>query len=99
VTPAPSVDVQPVAAAEAAAHAVTPAARARARQLIQRARVLAKDGKVAQAHDVAEDAIAADPECGSCWKTVALLRKKTGDRAGATLAKARADALGDDDTP
>ncbi len=91
--------VQPVATAEAAAHAVTPAARARARQLIQRARVLAKGGKVPEAHTVAEQAVVADPDCGECWKTVALLRKKTGDRAGATIAKARATALGDDDTP
>ncbi len=91
--------MQPVAAAEAAAHAVSPAARARARQLIQRARVLAKGGKVPEAHTVAEQAITADPDCGECWKTAALLRQKTGDRAGATIARARAVALGDDDTP
>jgi len=96
VVPVPPPAVKTVAVAEAPV--VSGADRARAKQLVGKARRLAKDGDVDAAHDLAEKAVVADPECADCWKTVALLRKKTGDRAGSTLAKARADALtGDED--
>ena len=72
--------------------------RAKAKQFVGKARRLAKDGDVDGARDVAEKAVIADPDCVDCWKTVALLRKKTGDRDGSALAKARADALSGDDT-
>ncbi len=88
--PVPPPSVLPVAVAEAAND---DAGRERAKQLVARARRLAKDGNIAGARRVAEDAVVADPGCADCWKTVSLLRKKSGDKAGATLAKARADAL------
>lgn len=95
VVPVTPPDVKTVAVAEAPV--VSGADRARAKQLVGKARRLAKDGDVDAAHDLAEKAVVADPECADCWKTVALLRKKTGDRAGSTLAKARADALSADE--
>jgi len=97
VEAAPSMPaVQPVAVAEAPT--TSAADRAKAKQLVGKARRLAKDGDLDEARDVAEKAVIADPACAECWKTVALLRKKAGDRSGATLAKARADALSGDDS-
>ena len=103
--PPPPPSVQTVAVAEAPALASEPndqatdggvAARTKARQLVARARRSAKGGDIPEARALAEAAVAADPACGGYWKTLALLRRKTGDRAGATAARARADALVDD---
>jgi len=65
----------------------------KAQALLNRARLAARDGDDVKARLLAEQAVEADDVCGPCWKTLAFLRGRAGDRAGATIAKARVDAL------
>ncbi len=69
--------------------------RLRARAIIGKARVAARDGNRDKALVLAEQAVALDAGCGGCWRTLALLRRQTGDKAGAAHARARADAAND----
>ncbi len=104
--PAPVVDVVapplPVAPASAAVDVPAPAtaspavsreARDQAQSLISRARVAARDGDDTKARELAEQAVTLDPDCGGCWRTVAFLRGRAGDRPAAALARARALAV------
>jgi len=92
-TPEPTA-VAPEATPPAAADAVTPT-RLRARAMIGKARLAARDGERDKALALAEQAVALDAGCGGCWRTLALLRRQTGDKAGAAEARARADAATD----
>ena len=70
-----------------------PAARLQAQDLIGRARIAARDGDESQAMVFALRAVALDPECAGCWRTVGLLRGRSGDHLLAARARARALAL------
>lgn len=63
--------------------------------MIGRARIAARDGERDRALALAEQAVALDEGCGGCWRTLALLRLQTGDKAGAADARARAAAADD----
>lgn len=98
------VDAAPMAAAPAEAAVIDPPlpasepvvsadARAQAQVLVNRARVAARDGDDDKARELAEKAVTLDPDCGGCWRTVAFLRGRGGDRPAAALARARALAV------
>ncbi len=70
-----------------------PEARLQAQDLIGRARIAARDGDESQAMVFALRAVALDPECAGCWRTVGLLRGRSGDHLLAARARARALAL------
>lgn len=91
-TPAASAAVD-VPAPASATPAVSREARDQAQSLIGRARVAARDGNDAKARELAEQAVTLDPDCGGCWRTVAFLRGRAGDRPAAALARARALAV------
>jgi hypothetical protein len=77
-------------AAPDATPAVTTIEQKKAKALVFAARQSAKDGEDEKATRLAELAVQTDPSCAGCWKTVALLRMRAGDKAGAAVAKARA---------
>ena len=68
-------------------------ARLQAQDLIGRARIAARDGDESQAMVFALRSVALDPECAGCWRTVGLLRGRSGDHLLAARARARALAL------
>jgi hypothetical protein len=63
--------------------------------MIGKARLAARDGDREKALALADQAVALDDGCGGCWRTLALLRRQSGDKAGAAAARARADAAAD----
>jgi len=76
------------------APAPTPARdTALAQKLLNRAKLAARDGDDVKGRALAEQAVEADANCESCWRTLAFMRGRAGDRAGAALARGRADAL------
>jgi hypothetical protein len=94
-TPAPSTTTKPTPGADTRSDDAVPPSRLRARSLVGKARRAARDGKRDLALRLAEQAVAVDDRCGGCWRTLALLRRQTGNHAGAAAARTRANEATD----